>query len=48
VLKPKKVKTFMSRLASLKVPTDYCGALGKHIMEKKLGSMKSHDWHFLM
>ncbi len=32
----------------MKVPTDYCGAIGKHIMDKKLGSMKSHDWHALM
>jgi hypothetical protein len=48
VLKPEKVKTFMSRLASLKVPTDYYATLGKHIMEKKLSSMKSHDWHVLM
>jgi hypothetical protein len=37
-------KTFMNRLAFLKVPTYYCGALGKHIMENKLGAMKSHDW----
>jgi len=43
VLKPKEVKTFMSKLASLKMPIDYCGALGKHIMEKKLSSMKNHD-----
>jgi hypothetical protein len=48
VLKPKEVKTLMSKLTSLKVPTDYYGALGKHIMENKLGSMKSHDWAFLM
>jgi hypothetical protein len=38
----------MNRLASLKVPTNYCGSLGKHIMDKKLGLMKSHDWHVLM
>ncbi len=48
VLKPKDLQTFMNRLASLKVPTDYGGALGKHIMAKRLGSMKSHDWHILM
>ncbi len=48
MLKPKEVKTFMCRLASLKVPTNYCGDLGKHIMEEKLSSMKSHDWHVLM
>ncbi len=48
VLTPKELKTFMSRLGSLKVPSDYCGALGKHIMDRKLGLMKSHYWHVLM
>jgi hypothetical protein len=48
VLRPEELQTFMNRLASLKVPTDYCGSLGKHIMDKKLGLMKSHDWHVLM
>ncbi len=43
-----KLKTFMARLRSLKVPSNYCGALGKHIMDRKLGLMKSHDWHLLM
>ncbi len=31
VLTPEELKTFMSRLGSLKVPSNYCGALGKHI-----------------
>lgn len=48
VLKLKEVKTFKSKLASLKGPTNYCGVLGKHIMEKKLSSMKNHDWRVLM
>jgi len=48
VLRPEELQTFMNRLASLKVPTDYCGSLGKHIMDKKLRLMKSHDWHVLM
>ncbi len=48
VLTPKELKTFMSKLGSLKVPSNYCGALGKHIMDRKLGLMKSHDWHVLM
>ncbi len=47
VLRPEELQTFMNRLA-LKVPTDYCGSLGKHIMDKKLRLMKSHDWHVLM
>jgi len=45
---PEELKTFMSRLGSLKVQSDYCGALGKHIMDMKLGLMKSHDWHVLL
>jgi hypothetical protein len=48
VLRPEELQTFMNRLASLKVPTNCCGSLGKHIMDKKLRLMKSHDWHVLM
>jgi hypothetical protein len=48
VLEQEELQTFMNRLTSLKVPTNYCGSLGKHIMDKKLGLMKSHDWHVLM
>ncbi len=48
VLRPEELQTFMNRLASLKVPIDYCGSLGKHIMDKKLGLMKSHDQHVFM
>jgi hypothetical protein len=48
VLLLQEFKTFLSRLKSLKVPSEYCGSIGRHIMEKKLGSMKSHDWHMLM
>jgi hypothetical protein len=48
VLMLEELKTFMSKLGSLKVPSDYCGTLGKHIMDRKLGLMKSHDWHVLM
>jgi len=43
-----ELKKFMTRLAFVKVPIDYCGALRKHIMEKKLASMKRHDWHIFM
>jgi hypothetical protein len=35
VLEADELKTFMTKLASLKVPTNYCGVLGKHIMENK-------------
>jgi hypothetical protein len=48
VLKLEELKTFMGRLGALKVPLDYCSAVGKHVMDKKLGNMKSHDWHVLM
>ncbi len=48
VLLPEELKTFLSRLKSLKVPSEYYDLTGRHIMEKKLGSMKSHDWHMLM
>jgi hypothetical protein len=43
VLKPEELKTFMGRLGALKVPSDYCSVVGKHVMNKKLGNMKSHD-----
>jgi hypothetical protein len=48
VLLPEELKTFLFRLKSFKMPSEYCGSIGRHIMEKKLGSMKSHDWHMLM
>jgi hypothetical protein len=48
VLLLEELKIFLSILKSLKVPSKYCGSIGKHIMEKKLRSMKSHDWHMLM
>ncbi len=48
MLKPEELKTFMGRLGALKMPSDYCSAVGKHVMDKKMGNMKSHDWHVLM
>jgi hypothetical protein len=48
VLKPEELQTFMNRLAFLKMLTNYCNSLGKHIMDKKLGLMKNHDCHVLM
>jgi hypothetical protein len=48
VLKPEELKAFMGRLGALKVPSNYCNVVGKHVMDKKLGNMKSHDWHVLM
>jgi hypothetical protein len=45
VLKANELQTFMNILTSLKVPTYYSGAFAKHITDKKIGYMKSHDWH---
>jgi Domain of unknown function (DUF4218) len=41
-------KTFLTRLASLRVPSGYAGAFKKHVNNKKLGSMKTHDYHVMM
>ncbi len=40
--------TFLSRLSHLRVPSYYAGAFKKHIKDKKLGSMKTHDFHVMM
>ncbi len=32
----------------MKVPTNYGVSFAKHVADKKLGSMKSHDYHMLM
>jgi hypothetical protein len=34
VLLPEKLKTFLSKLKSLKVPSEYYGLIGRHITEK--------------
>jgi hypothetical protein len=39
---------FLSKLGSLKVPTNYGASLFKHVANMKLGSMKLHDCHLLM
>jgi hypothetical protein len=43
-----ELNTFLSRLGLLKVPIDYGASLPKHVVDKKLGSMKTHDYHLLM
>jgi hypothetical protein len=43
-----ELNTFLSQLGSLKVPIDYGASLAKHVANKKLGSMKTHDYHLLM
>lgn len=48
VLTDAEWKQFVTRLCSLKVPSNYGSAFKKHVMNRKLGSMKSHDYHVLM
>jgi hypothetical protein len=35
-------------MGAIKLPTNYGSSLVKHVVDKKLGSMKSHDYHMLM
>jgi hypothetical protein len=48
VLTPEEFGVFAQTIESLKMPTGYSSALGKHIWGKKFGSLKSHDYHVLM
>jgi len=48
VLTGDELNTFWSRLGSLKVSTNYGASLAKHMANKKLGSMNTHDYHLLM
>ncbi len=48
ILKAHELDTFMGYLRSLQMPTNYYSAPLKHIANKKLSSMKSHDWHIFM
>ncbi|CAM6128101.1 unnamed protein product [Calypogeia fissa] len=41
-------KIFVSRLGRLKFPSGYAADFKKHLKKKKLGSMKTHDFHVLM
>ncbi len=43
-----ELNTFLLRMGSMKVPTNYGVSLAKHVVDKKLNSMKSHDYHMLM
>ena len=45
VLTKDEQKIFMDQLAGISVPTGYCGAMKKHILQNKIGNMKSHDFH---
>jgi hypothetical protein len=48
VLTTNELNTFLLRMGSMKVPTNYGISLAKHVADKKLGSMKSQDYHTLM
>jgi hypothetical protein len=43
-----ELNTFLERMGAIKLPTNYGSSLVKHAVDKKLGSMKSHDYHMLM
>jgi hypothetical protein len=48
VLSDDNFKEFVKSIESLKTPTGYASALGKHIHSKKFGGLKSHKYHVLM
>jgi hypothetical protein len=48
VFKLDELEIFLSRFQSLKLPTNYGGPVAKHVLDNKLGSMKSHDYHMLI
>jgi hypothetical protein len=39
---------FLQRLEKIRFPTGYAGVLKKHIRSRKLGCIKSHNYHVLM
>jgi hypothetical protein len=39
---------FAKCIESIKTPSGYASALGKHIRKKKFGGLKSHDYHVFM
>jgi hypothetical protein len=48
VLIAKELNIFLEKMGAIKLPTNYGSSLAKHMADKKLGSMKSHDCHMLM
>ena len=48
VLTKDEQKIFLEQLASISVPTGYCGPMTKHILGNRLGNMKSHDFHIFL
>ena len=41
-------KLFMDEVSSIRTPTGYGSALGKHLKKEKLNGLKSHDFHCLV
>jgi hypothetical protein len=48
VLSEEEFNSFCNCLESLKTPTGHSSVFGKQIRKKKLGGLKSHDYHVLM
>jgi hypothetical protein len=48
VLSEEEFNSFCNCLESLKIPTRHSSVFGKQIRKKKLGGLKSHDYHVLM
>ena len=47
-LKPNEVSRFLGKLGSIKVPTGYSAGMTKHVNDRKLQSLKSHDHHVIL
>ena len=45
VLKKEEQKIFLQQVDGITLPTGYCGAMKKHIINNRIGNMKSHDFH---
>ena len=45
VLTKDEQKIFLDQLAGITLPTGYCGPMQKHILQNRIGNMKSHDFH---
>ncbi len=48
VLIAEELNIFLEIMGAIKLPTNYWYSLAKHMADRKLGSMKSHDYHMLM
>ena len=45
VLTKEEQRIFLEQLKGITVPTGYCGPIKKHILQNRIGNMKSHDFH---